>query len=125
MKKADGIIIAALLFVCAAGFLSFPLGHGEQAPRIRAEIYVEGKLAQTVNLPETETRELEIDDGAMLLNLERDGVSVSCADCPTHTCVRTGKITRPGQMIACLPNRVIIKLADYEGLRSEVDVIAE
>jgi len=30
--------------------------------------------------------------------------------CPNQTCVRMGKIQRPGDMIVCVPNRVVIRI---------------
>lgn len=48
------------------------------------------------------------------------GVRVSWADCPTQDCVRTGRITRGGQSIVCLPARIIVRLeggaADPDGV---------
>lgn len=41
--------------------------------------------------------------------------------CPNQTCVRMGKIDRPGDMIVCVPNRVVIRIvktgdADLDGV---------
>jgi hypothetical protein len=41
----------------------------------------------------------------------RDGaVQVESSPCPEKICVKTGKISKPGQWIACLPNRVFISI---------------
>jgi hypothetical protein len=44
------------------------------------------------------------------------GVQVVSSPCPEKICVKTGKISKPGQWIACLPNRVFISI---RGRRSE------
>ncbi|MDR2649043.1 MAG: NusG domain II-containing protein [Clostridiales bacterium] len=124
MKKADGIIIAVVLTVCAALFLFFRYGEQKHTNQMKAEIYASGRLLQTVSLTDERTREFVIENGKMILSIEQDGVAVSYADCPSRVCVRTGKITLPGQMITCLPNRVIVKLIGYSGFDQEVDVIA-
>ena len=37
-------------------------------------------------------------------------VSVSDSDCPDKVCVRTGKISRAGQAIICIPAEVVIEI---------------
>ncbi len=39
-----------------------------------------------------------------------DGVQVIHADCPTQICVHTGRIAHTGQVIVCLPSRIVIRL---------------
>jgi hypothetical protein len=124
MKRADGAIIAALLAICAIMFLLLNHGGQKNDGRMSAEIHVEGRLASVVPLPGGAAREIAVAGGKLVLSVEQDGVAVVHAECPSQTCARAGKITRPGQMIACLPNRVVIKLVGGEALEREVDVIA-
>ena len=53
---------------------------------------VDGPLGETV---------IEIDEGS---------VRVLSSPCPEKICIRSGSISRPGQWIACLPNRVFITI---------------
>lgn len=46
-------------------------------------------------------------------------VSVESAPCKNQICVKTGVVSRPGQWIACLPNRVFV--AVESGGQAEVD----
>jgi len=47
----------------------------------------------------------------------REGTAeVLSSPCPEKICVKTGKISKPGQWIACLPNRVFVAV---QGTRSE------
>ena len=48
---------------------------------------------------------------------------MSDADCPDKDCVNQGWISRPGQMIVCLPNRLVIKI-ESDKLTQEEDVDA-
>jgi hypothetical protein len=42
----------------------------------------------------------------------RDGSAwVVSSQCPNQICVRQGKISRPGQWIACLPNDIFIRIS--------------
>ena len=38
------------------------------------------------------------------------GVAVTSSDCPTQDCVHTGRISRAGQSIVCLPAQVAVQL---------------
>jgi hypothetical protein len=125
MKKLDALIIIAASAVCAALFLASRIGTREDGGGMRAEIYAAGRLTQTVPLTGESPRALAIADGKLVLAVGRDGVAVTYADCPNQVCVHTGKITAPGQIIACLPNRALVKLAGGAGAETEVDVIAK
>ena len=46
------------------------------------------------------------------LVVDNSGVWVDDADCPTQDCVRTGKISRAGQSVVCLPSRIVITVED-------------
>jgi hypothetical protein len=63
-----------------------------------ATVRVPGPLGETV---------VEIKDGA---------VRVVSSPCPEKICIKTGRISKPGQWIACLPNRVFISI---RGRKSE------
>lgn len=41
---------------------------------------------------------------------ENGGVAVTDSNCPTQDCVHTGRITRTGQSIVCLPAQVVVHL---------------
>ena len=42
--------------------------------------------------------------------LDKTGAAVTDSDCPGRDCVHTGRITRAGQSIVCLPARIIVSL---------------
>ncbi|MDR2931659.1 MAG: NusG domain II-containing protein [Oscillospiraceae bacterium] len=44
------------------------------------------------------------------------------ADCPSLDCVHAPAISSPGQVIACLPHRVLVRLTGGE--EGEVDAVA-
>ena len=46
-------------------------------------------------------------------------VAIESAPCKNQICVKTGRVARPGQWIACLPNRVFV--AVEAGGQAEVD----
>ena len=52
--------------------------------------------------------------------LDKTGAAVTDSDCPGRDCVHTGRITRAGQSIVCLPEQVVVTL---EGKTPSADVI--
>lgn len=52
--------------------------------------------------------EYELNGGTNILVIENGEAYLSYANCPDHTCVRTGKIKYAGQSIVCLPNRLTV-----------------
>jgi len=95
MKKMD-IILCAVVLTAAVVLL---LAQSNTATgELTAHIYVAGV---EVSAHEVITNTIEI---------TADGVYMSDSTCRNQDCVRMGKITRPGQMIVCLPNRVMVRL---------------
>ena len=54
--------------------------------------------------------------GETVVAIQDGSVRVVSSPCPEKICVKTGRISRPGQWIACLPNRVFVAI---RGRRSE------
>jgi hypothetical protein len=56
--------------------------------------------------------------GDTVVAIRQGEVQVLSSPCAEKICVKSGAISRPGQWIACLPNRVIV---DIRGKREKVD----
>jgi hypothetical protein len=58
-----------------------------------------------------------VGDGAytVTLRITRDAVWAESATCPNQDCVHTGRITKAGQSIVCLPSRVAAELTSSDG----------
>ena len=54
--------------------------------------------------------------GDTAVSVRHGSVEVLSSPCPEKICIKTGRISKPGQWIACLPNRVFISI---RGRRSE------
>lgn len=126
MKKADFIIIGIVLLLALIGWIIFYLisyNDGENG-EVYAEIFVLAELFHRVPL-RAEDYEILIDNGEGGYNLIRitgDGAYIAEASCRNQICVNAGKHSRPGQIIACLPNRVLVRLTGQPG-EDTVDAI--
>ena len=117
-KRYDVLLIATVL---AAAFLAWlflrPSGQGTdvlvlQDGREIARYALDQD--RTVTIGETDYNVLEIRDGQ---------AAVVDANCGDHTCVRTGRISRAGECIICLPHRLEIRVVG--GVDRDVDVVVQ
>ena len=115
MKKADLILIASLLVISLSLVLVFSNGKSGA----KAVVTVDGEKVAEYSL-EKDGR-FPLNNGSNILIIENGQAYLEEANCPDKLCVRMGKISRTGQSITCLPNRVCIKI---EGAgEPEYDVI--
>ena len=112
------VIIVVAFAVMTAAFV-----YGKnRAETLTATVKHRGRVAAQVALSTlTEEKKITIDGQYHLtVTLTKDGVSVTESDCPGQDCVHTGRITRAGQSIVCLPEQVVVTL---EGKSSAPDVV--
>jgi hypothetical protein len=104
-------VVAAVVVALAIG-IAVAFYGGQSGGALTAEITHRGERVKTVRLSDlTESQTVTVDGVYHLtILLEGDGVTVTEADCPTQDCVHTGKITRAGQSIVCLPEQVTVRL---------------
>ena len=100
---ADLCVILALLLL--AGGLALALRLGREAGG-QAVVRVDGRVTERHSLAENGVYPLN--GGTNILVVENGEAWVSEADCPDKVCMGMGKISRNGEFIACLPNRVLI-----------------
>ena len=120
-KKLKNDLILCLCLLVAAGIL-WAVFSLTRSPGAYAVVTVDGK--ETVRYPLSENCEVWIsgvNGGQNLLNICDGSAIVSEASCPDKICVHQGPISRSGETITCLPNRVMITIiGGYEG----VDTVA-
>lgn len=106
----DALVVLAVLVLAAAAALG-TWGGGRQG--LTAVISADGREVARVDLTALtgpEERTVTAGEYTLHLVLSPEGAEMVSADCPTQDCVHTGKISRSGQSIVCLPARVIVVL---------------
>lgn len=75
-----------------------------------------GKVIETLSLDQNITRTVSSHQGHTNVFRIQDGlVTMEQADCGDHTCVNTGSISRAGQSIVCLPNKLVLQIEAGSG----------
>ncbi|MCT4605121.1 MAG: NusG domain II-containing protein [Marinisporobacter sp.] len=127
MKKLDLVIVISVLLIAfaALGVNQYRISIIEENSNVlRAEITVKGELYKVVPLSEKkEEYTVETDLGKNIIIFHDLGVSITEADCPDHICVETGFISKPGEIIACLPHKVVIEIKG--DMEDEIDGLSK
>ncbi|WP_071705745.1 NusG domain II-containing protein [Murdochiella vaginalis] len=121
--RADRVLILllALASVIALGILFF--GHAQTKQDVYVSIQVDGKEIDRYALAEAEgqTKRYTSAYGCNVVKIEQGSISVFEADCPDKLCMHQGRISRPGQILVCLPNRFLVELMGGAEQASDVD----
>lgn len=109
MKKQDKFLILALFLISLASWLGYYVAH--RTPALYAQVTVDGELAESLDLSKNREITIQGANGGMNLLIIQDG-EIWCeeASCPDKVCIRQGKQSRDGEMIVCLPNRMIVQV---------------
>lgn len=119
-KPLDALVVLAVLLLgVAAAWLAY---GGKNSGALTATVKHRGQVVARVELSSlTEEKTVSIDGAYHLtVTLDRTGAAVTDSDCPGQDCLHTGRITRAGQSIVCLPEQVIVTL---EGKAPSPDVV--
>ena len=112
--KHKTLIWAVLLGVLAAASLGVYVLRGDAGGKI-AEVYVEGKLYDTVDLSAVAVPyeiTVKTEYGYNVLLVQNGAIEVDRADCSEQICVNQGAITDGLIPITCLPHRVVIRIVE-------------
>ncbi len=114
-RIADGFLLAILIVLTALSPRFLPAGSAGE------------KLTVTTNDSVTEIS-LDADGrhpvsgplGTAFLVVEKGRAHLENAPCPLKICEAMGSIERSGQVIVCLPNRIVVKVSGPE----EIDAVS-
>ena len=115
MKKGDKIvgiilIIVVVISLGAVSLYKFSIKGSENIAVIKSE----GKVVKTIDLNkvvEPEEFTLKTPNGHYnIIAVKHNSISIKDADCPHKECVKSGWIGKPGEMIVCLPFKLVINI---------------
>jgi len=122
LSKQDVLIIITVIVLALFSWLAFSLfGSVTQGDAVEAVITVDGQEAFRVKLDQEKTFVVEGFAYPCTVEVKPGQIRMAEAPCPDQICVKTGWINHAGQVIACVPNRVVIKIVSGE---SPIDAIS-
>ena len=72
-------------------------------------------MIETLPLDANQSSTIETQYGSNKITVEDGAIYVEAADCHGGDCIRLGRISRPGQMIVCLPHHLVITIQSNGG----------
>jgi len=125
MTRGDKMLIALLALAMALSFVLV---------RAPAQATGAGQVVVEVGKREVARFDLGVSGDALLVPIQLDGgvANLEVQDgrvrvlrmpdhmCPNHICSNTGWISRPGQVIVCMPNMMVVTIVG--GQEREIDV---
>ncbi len=126
VKKWDVIIIGILVLASFIPALIFTLNTRSATDGYYVEIKVQGEFYERVQLTGHTGRDevrIETDLGVNIVEIVDEKVGMYEADCPDKVCYSPEYISRPGETIVCLPNRIVIEVKGEEPQEDDEDII--
>ncbi|NLU10015.1 MAG: NusG domain II-containing protein [Tepidanaerobacter acetatoxydans] len=126
ITKGDKLLIIFVLLLAFILFIGFQI-YGLTNDKTYALIEIDGKVYQKISLGENGPKlklTIPLAHGKSIVEINQNKVRMQYADCPDRDCVRQGWISRPGQMIVCLPNKLVIKIESSKPTKDEVDAVS-
>ena len=137
IRKADIILFVVLVAVGIAASAALSMSHADAGSEAKVVIKSGGELFATYPLSKDTTLEVPAPSGVKysdpkgrplspddestqytyynIVEIKDGEVSVTGASCKNQVCVRHGAISRAGESIVCLPNRLVVTIEGGEG----------
>lgn len=110
-QRGDFIAVAAIVLLAMLSAVAFLSGSG--GTKAQLFVYQNGVLIE--KMPLEEDKILQIGGEYQNVVRVRDGrAAIVSSNCPNGDCVRCGWISRIGRSVACLPNRVELRISAQE-----------
>lgn len=125
MKPMDYVLTGAyILITLVMGFVLLR-PPSQDLNSFYLEVQVDNQLYQKVELPSASKQIIEVDNefGHNLIVIEGMDVYIKEADCHDKLCIIQGRISKVGEVIACLPNKLIVEIKG-EKLEDDIDIIS-
>lgn len=109
MKIYDIILIAILLLLSFLPITFIRHNHAK-----KARISVDNKIYRVVDLDKNDSFRIETNYGENIVEVKDGAIFVKKANCHDKICVKTGNIKKTGEVIACLPHKILIEIVDED-----------
>ena len=124
-KKWDIIIIVVLICLSFIPELIFGVIMGKNYNGTYAEITLDGKPYKKILLSEhigEEQIDVKTEYGYNIIEIKDQSIAIIDADCRDKICIKSGFISKPGQLLVCLPHKLMIEIKSND-TEKNVDVI--
>ena len=90
--------------------LSFFIFRFVQEEGQTVSVFVDGRQTHHLSLKDVRQIHVRGPAGVTTIHVENGYAWIDEAPCPQKICMRMGKISRTGEMVVCVPNRILLKI---------------
>ena len=120
MTGGDWLVILSLLGLSLAG-----LAWVATAPRGTHVIVTSGdQTCFTAPLDQPRSVDLDGPLGQTHLVIDAQGVRITASPCPRKICISMGSVTHTGELLACVPNRILVRIDSPAGEEVPYDLLS-
>lgn len=124
MKKGDYVVIILIIFIAISTFVFTNKKNISNKDSYNKEVVitVNGKEYGRYNLNETKNKKIDIKTkyGENTILINNNKAEIIYSNCPDKLCVEMNEISKSGESIICLPNRLVISI---ESINNDLDVV--
>lgn len=115
LKKGDVAIIVTVVIIILVWFFAPFSGKNDN---LRLVVYLDGEAVESLQLSSlSEGKSLYV--GGCEIYADSKGVRFVSSRCEDSLCVKRGTLTRAGDTMACVPERVVVSL--YGGSNTHIE----
>lgn len=104
--RLDRLVVVLVALACAGSFALYGRhGSGE-----RVVVLVDGETRFVAGLDSDRTVRLEGPLGETMVSIRNGQVRVLDSPCPHKVCIGMGSVDRGGEVVACVPNHLLIRI---------------
>lgn len=120
MKKNDLILVGGLLLLALAASIGISWYSAVSTKEAEAVVVVDGEVQGRYPLDRETTVEIQLEDGRYnRLEIHGGEADMTEASCPDKICVEHRPVSKQGESLVCLPNKVMVEIEN--GQEAEVD----
>ena len=115
LRFGDGCVLILFLTLALGSFWTgdFLRAGGKIDNQLTASLMVNNHEIATKALASAAVFDIQGALGAMTLQIENNGIRVQRSSCPNQVCVKQGSARRPGDILVCVPNRLVVLIRGY------------
>lgn len=123
LTKGDKVLVIVLI-VFSLLFAYYMATVNNNLEKKYISIQINGEEINTIEFSDDiigETYVLETEFGRNVLQFGDGEVRIIEASCPDQLCVKQGKIGQVGQLLVCLPNRLVVEIKANDAVNDDID----
>ena len=115
LRFGDGCVLILFLALALGSFWAgdFLRAGGKIDKQLTASLMVNNQEIATKALASAAVFDIPGALGVMTLQIENNGIRVQRSSCPNQVCVKQGSARRPGDILVCVPNRLVVLIRGY------------